>query len=170
MNIFLLSAFSFFTLINQASADGCSFIPCGTYVGSGSWYDANNKLLGSHEERIEIESLSEMTVSLKIYIYENPETPTELWSGGSLVLNFDSTGQFTVDSENGYRFGSGFCVNAVCNVAFRPVMIEKGDLKYMNAFVNTLRFEETKLRRYNMISNSSVNSEIKFERSELVKK
>lgn len=169
MKIILLAVFSFFAFINLASADGCNFIPCGTYEGSGSWYDANNKLLGSHAERIEINSLSPSAVTLKIYIYPDGGTPTEPWAG-VLTLNFDSAGQFTVDSESGYRFGSGFCVNAVCNVAFRPVKIENGDLKYINAFVNTLRFEGTTLKRYNMVSNSSVDSEIKFERSYLAKK
>lgn len=87
-----------------------------------------------------------------------------------MTLNFDSGGQFTIDSETGYRFGSGFCLNSVCNVAFRPIEIEDGSQKVMNAFVNTLRFEGTSLKRYNMVSNSSDDAEIIFQRSELTKK
>lgn len=165
----IFSAIALFTVVSHGATNACSFMPCGVYEGTGSWYDANNKATNAYAEKIEITPTGASAVTLKVFIYKIGTTPTKPWSG-PLTLKFDDAGQFTVESESGERFGSGFCVDSVCNVAFRPVKVDREGKTFINAFVNTLRFEGTTLKRYNMVSNNSVDSEMQFQRSELLKK
>lgn len=169
MKFLILSVAILIPYLSHAAKDGCDSIPCGTYEGSGSWYNVDNTPTKAYSEKIVIASAGPTAVTLEVYIYKPGTTPSKPWSG-VLTLTFDSAGQFTVDSASGHRFGSGFCVKGVCNVAFRPVEVDDGGQKYLNAFVNTLRFEGVQLKRYNMVSNSAIDADIHFQRSELTKK
>lgn len=140
-------------------------MPCGVYTGTGAWYDVNNANLGDYEETLELTSVDATTINLKVYIYKG--TKGEPWADAD--LEFKPDGSFTATLVNGPEFGSGFCVNKVCTVAFRPVEVNPEGAPFMNAFVNTLRFEGNTLKRYNMVSNSSDDGRIEFQRSTLTK-
>lgn len=157
------------TLAQGADLNVCvSFIPCGTYVGSGNWYDINNKKLydENYSEKIIITAVDEKTVNLKVYFYE--ETPEEPWADAN--MEFAPNGQFTFTSKEGVTFGTGFCINKACTIAFYPSeFTEQNGESSVNSFVNILRFEGEKLKRFNMVSDNPNDLDLTFQRSELRK-
>lgn len=162
MSLFVCSA-SF-----GASFDACTdFMPCGIYEGTGNWYDVNNTVTTPtpYSEKIEITKIDAANVNLKVWIYKGTiGTP---WTDATVT--FQENGHFVIKTAT-QDFGTGFCKNQVCTVAFRPVEVTRTGTPFMNAFVNTLRFEGPNLKRYNMVSNNSDDSKLQFQRSDLVKK
>lgn len=170
MKMFLFAAFAFASIsassLSAQAADVCDFMPCGNYQGTGSWYDVTGKVVRSYDENIQITKTGENTVNIKVFIYSG--TKGKPWA--DTTIEFQKTGQFSLQSPSGRSFGIGFCSKQVCNVAFHPVDVKTEDGAYVNAFVNTLRFEGNTLKRYNMVSNNSNDAELAFQRSTLTKK
>jgi hypothetical protein len=166
----LLAAFSLVACSAWADSPKCAYMPCGNYEGRGSWYNADGKPEkdGQYNEKIQISQLDEHTVNIKVYIYRG-DTAGKPWTDSNIV--FDDRGQLNLVDEKGVSHAAGYCAHEVCTVSFRPVTAKEKDGKpFINAFVNILRFENGGLKRYNMVADSVIDSELKFQRSDLVKK
>lgn len=166
-SIIIFSMFVFGSIGQAQTIDACrDFMPCGNYEGSVSWYDANNKLLsGPNEEQIIITRIDDKTVNLKVYIARGGQ-PKNLWTDAELT--FDADGRFVMTAAT--SFGAGFCREHVCTVAFYPAKVSDQGSTYLNAFANILRFEGKTLKRFNMVSNSSDETQLLFQRSTLTLK
>jgi hypothetical protein len=152
-----------------AAHDPCvDFMPCGVYEGSGAWYNADGSQRPGEQfsEKIEITKVDDLAVNIKVWIYQG--AIGQPWTDAK--IQFNDEGHFFVQSSKGYEFGSGYCNVGVCNVAFYPGEVKKDKMTFVNAFVNTLRFEGAMLKRYNMVSNSTDDAAVLFQRSTLTKK
>lgn len=168
MKLFLI-LFSFLSLSAFADEPKClTPMPCGNYEGTGNWYDVNGKAMGhEYQEKIVITPIDDHSVNIKVYIYSGKLGKP--WTDSTIV--FDNRGQLTLtDPRDGLTHAAGYCANDVCTVSFRPVEDTDKGKTFINAFVNILRFENGHLKRYNMVANSSEDSKLQFQHSDLIKK
>jgi hypothetical protein len=164
----LMTSLALLTLLSSTFASDCvSHINCGTFEGTGHWYGANGEVISEqYNEKIVITPIDKTSVRIKTFIYHGE--PTRPW--GDFKLVFAPSGKFSVLDEENKEMGTGICKKNVCNVAFRPVFVEENGESFVNAYVNTLRFKDGTLTRYNMVSNNSDDSDLAFQRSHLTKK
>ncbi len=170
MKLMMMALTTVFGIAAQAAtADVCTnFIPCGEYEGTGNWYDVNNTKKSEYGEKIVISPVDATTASLKVYFFKPGTAAGSAWTEST--MKFQPNGQALITSDDGVEFGTGYCKDQVCTIAFAPVNVEDSGTPFINSFVNTLRFEGKTLKRYNMVANSAVDSELIFQRSELTKK
>ena len=144
-------------------------MPCGDFEGTGSWYDSSGNAVanGGYQEKILITPVNAWTLNIKVYIY-NGSLPATPWTDSNLV--FQKNGQFTMTDAKGLRFGTGFCANQVCTVAFYPGVVKGKNGDFVNSFVDILRFDGGGLKRLNMIADGVNDSDLEYQRSELIKK
>lgn len=167
-----LSVFSAFILFQPLFASGneaCErFIPCGTYEGTGNWFDVsgNKKDPDDFNEKLVFTPAGRMGVRVQVYIYTGTEP--KLWT--DRVLRFDSDGAFRGLVARGKTAVTGICQNNVCTVSFYPVAVNRDGKSYVNSFVNILRFEGDTLTRQNMVMNGADLTGSLFQRSQLAKK
>ena len=140
------------------STDCPAQVPCGTYEGTGSWYDSAGqpKAGRSYSEKIVLSKVDENTINIKVYIYQG--TIGKPWTDSNMI--FDSNGHFVMkNAAQGYEFGSGFCVKEACTVAFQPVNVTRENPPFINTFVDVLRFEGRTLKRFNMVVDGMTDAE-----------
>lgn len=150
------------------AADCPSQIECGVFEGAGAWYDVNGHTKKDREynERLEFNGIDTNHVNVKAYIYKGA-TPGQPWADA--MMTFESDGRVSIDAD-GKVVALGICANKTCNIAFRPAHVTDGGQDFMNVFANIIRFEGNKLKRFNMVSNNSNDSDLVFQRSTLTKK
>jgi hypothetical protein len=165
-----LSLLGFSALAAAADVDCAKQISCGTYEGSGRWYTYDNQPLDkdAYSEKIVIAPIDASSVNVKVYIYTGQIG--DPWCDA--VLKFDGDGGRFTMTQDGEAFGNGFCENNVCTFSFRPFPEPAKDGKpaFVNSFVDILRFEGDKLKRFNMVANDAVDANLLFQRSDLTRK
>lgn len=168
MKLFLVML-SFVSMSAFANDPECvTYMPCGNYEGTGNWYDVNGKTIDKgYQEKILITPIDDHSVNIKVYIYSGKMGKP--WTDSTLV--FDSRGQLNlIEPRDGLSHAAGYCANDVCTISFRPVEVTEKNKTFINSFVNILRFENGHLKRYNMVADSSVDGELVFQHSDLIKK
>lgn len=151
----------------QAQADVCTkHIACGTFEGSGQWYDKDMKPIPDTKflETLSVRSVDSTTVEVEDRLYGEDRQPDEAWQIKARFV-FRDNGQYDVVDSKGVTRASGVCREMLCTFDFFPWKGKDGNV---TGNVNILRFENGKVYRHLMVTSAA--DDLHFQKSELTKK
>lgn len=138
-----------------------SYMPCGTFSGSGNNYDLEGKATGAgHQETITITPISEKSARVQVKMVWPGERENYLLDA---PFEFSADGRYEAKRKDGSVGAFGVCLNFACTFNFMPHKSEGHTVTN----VNLLRFEGNKLKREMMVTWDLGAPE--FQRSELTK-